>query len=92
MWVAEATSGRVLQFLYGVPMITAGDFITALQREQRIGNVSSETEQHLKHEFRKLGKDASNTILTAAVEAEIDRLERQAATLRRLRKTVLDGL
>jgi hypothetical protein len=40
-------------------MTTAGDFITALQQEQRIGNVSSETEQHLKHEFRKLGRDAS---------------------------------
>jgi hypothetical protein len=40
-------------------MTAAGDFITALQQEQRIGNVSSETEQHLKHEFRKLGRDAS---------------------------------
>ena len=69
-------------------MPTAGDFITALQQEQRIGNVSSETEQHLKHEFRKLGRDASNMILGVAVDAEIDRLERQAATLRRLR----DGL
>ncbi len=66
-------------------MTIAGDFVTALQREQRIGNVSAETEQHLKHEFRKLGRDASTTLLAAAVNAEIDRLERQAATLRRLR-------
>jgi hypothetical protein len=65
-------------------MTTAGQFITALQIEQKIGNVSAETEQHLKHEFRKLGKEASSTILAAAVEAEISRLERQAATLRRL--------
>jgi hypothetical protein len=69
-------------------MTIAGNFITGLQREQRVGNVSSETEQHLKHEFRKLGRDASGPTLAAAVEAEIDRLERQAATLRLLR----DGL
>jgi hypothetical protein len=70
-------------------MTNAGDFITALQQEQRIGNVSSETEQHLKHEFRKLGRDASHTILALAVGAEIDRLERQAATLRRLRQSLV---
>jgi hypothetical protein len=68
----------------------AGQFISALQQEQRIGNVSSETEQHLKHEFRKLGgSDASGTILATAVDAEIDRLERQAAALRRLRESLL---
>jgi hypothetical protein len=70
-------------------MTIAGNFITALQREQRIGNVSSETEQHLKHEFRTLGWNASNTMLAAAVEAEIVRLERQATTLRLLRETLL---
>lgn len=70
-------------------MSTAGEFVTDLQREQRIGNVSSETEQHLKHEFRKLGRDASGSMLAAAVEAEVDRLERQAVTLRRLRQTLL---
>jgi hypothetical protein len=71
-------------------MNIAGNFITALQQEQRIGNVSAETEQHLKHEFRKLGgSDASHDILTAAVDAEIGRLEHQAATLRRLRESLL---
>jgi hypothetical protein len=65
-------------------MTIAGQFITDLQAERRIGNVSSETEQHLKHEFRKLGRDAAGPTLAAAVEAEIERLERQAATLRRL--------
>ena len=69
---------------YNPPMPIAGQFIAHLQREQRLGNVSSETEQHLKHEFRKLGRNVSNTVLATAVEAEIDRLERQAATLRRL--------
>jgi hypothetical protein len=72
-------------------MSTAGQFITDLQREQRIGNVSSETEQHLKHEFRKLGSDASGSMLAAAVEAEINRLERQATTLRSMRETLLGG-
>jgi len=72
-------------------MTIAGNFITALQQEQLIGNVSSETEQHLKHEFRKLGgPNASHTMLVAAVDAEIDRLGRQAATLRRLRENLLD--
>ena len=67
-------------------MSLAGPFVTALQRELRIGNVSSETEQHLKHEFRKLGgPTASQAILAEAVDAEIERLEHQAATLRRLR-------
>jgi hypothetical protein len=71
-------------------MSIAGDFIAAVQLEQRIGNVSSESEQHLKHEFRKLGGgDASRTILAAAVDAEINRLERQAATLRRFRESLL---
>jgi hypothetical protein len=70
-------------------MSIARNFITALQQEQRIGNVSSETEQHLKHEFRMLGRDASQTMLTAAVNAEIDRLERQAATLRLLQADLL---
>ena len=73
-------------------MTTAGQFITALQTEQKIGNVSAETEQHLNHEFRMLGKDAPNTILAAAVEAEINRLERQAATLRRLRGGLLTAI
>ena len=39
---------------------------------------------------RKLGRDASNKILAVAVEAEINRLERQAATLQRLRDRLLD--
>ena len=65
-------------------MTIAGQFITNLQSEQRLGNVSSETEQHLKHEFRKLGRDASGPTLAAAVDAEIVRLERQATALRRL--------
>jgi len=68
----------------------AGRFIAELQRERRSGNVSSETEQHLKYEFRKLGWNASDSALAAAVEAEIDRLNREAATLRKLR-TALFG-
>jgi len=70
-------------------MTLARQFITDLQREQKVGNVSSETEQHLKHEFRKLGSKASHDMLAAAVQAEIDRLEIQAATLRRMRESLL---
>jgi hypothetical protein len=66
-------------------MSIATQFIAELQRERRSGNVSSETEQHLKHEFRTLGRDASESTLAAAVESEIDRLIKEAATLRRLR-------
>jgi hypothetical protein len=74
-------------------MTMAREFIAALQAEQRIGKVSYETEQHLKHEFRKLGGPvASRTVLAIAVDAEISRLEQQAATLRRLRETLLRGM
>jgi hypothetical protein len=72
-------------------MTTAGKFITALQAERSIGNVSYETEQHLKHEFRKLGRDAAANTLAAAVEIEAGRLERHAATLRRLREKLLSA-
>jgi hypothetical protein len=65
-------------------MRTAGEFISELQRERRNGNVSSETEQRLKHEFSKLGWDASDATLAAAIGSEIDRLDREAATLRKL--------
>ena len=70
-------------------MTIAGQFIRDLQAECQIGNVAYDTEQHLKHEFRHLGPDASAVALAAAVEAEIDRLQRQMATLRRLREVLL---
>jgi|ERR1019366_8715688 hypothetical protein len=80
----DVPAGDANRLPYGRQMTIAGNFITNLQAEQRIGNVSSETEPHLKHEFRKLGRDASGRTLAKAVVAEIERLERQAATLRRL--------
>jgi hypothetical protein len=66
-------------------MTTARQFIAELQKEHRSGNVSSETEQHLKHEFRSLGRNAKDAAFAAAIGLEVDRLEREAATLRRLR-------
>lgn len=69
-------------------MTAAGQFIAQLQRERRGGGISGETEQHLKHEFRKLGQDASGSILWAAIGSEIDRLEREAETLRKVRAAV----
>ena len=65
-------------------MTASRRFVAELQRERRGGNLSSETEQHIKHEFRKLGRNAAALTLTAAVEVEIDRLNREAATLRKL--------
>jgi hypothetical protein len=53
--------------------------------------VSLETEQHLKHESRKLGWDATDPTLAAAIGVEIDRLKREAATLHKLR-AVLFGV
>jgi hypothetical protein len=70
---------------YHRDMSITGQFIAELQQERRSGNVSSDTDQHLKHEVRKLGRDASDLTLTAAIGAEIDRLSREAATLRKLR-------
>jgi hypothetical protein len=52
-------------------MSFTGQFITDLQREQKIVHVSAETEQHLKYEFRKLSSEASHDMLAAAVETEI---------------------
>jgi hypothetical protein len=51
-------------------------------------NVFLETEQHLKHEFRNLGRDALDPTLVAAIGAEIDRLDGEAATIRRLRASL----
>jgi hypothetical protein len=73
-------------------MTAATHFIPALQRERRNGNVSSETEQHLKHEFRKLGGMASDSTLGTAIGVEVDRLEREAANLRKLRIELFGAL
>jgi hypothetical protein len=72
-------------------MTAAGQFIAELHQERRRGKVTSETELHLKHVFRKLGWDTPASTLAAAVGEEIDRLEREVATLRRLRAEVLGG-
>jgi hypothetical protein len=64
-------------------MTTAGHFITELQNERRRGNISAETEQHLRHEFRKLGPVTEKT-RARAIGAEAQRLEREARTLRRM--------
>jgi hypothetical protein len=55
-------------------MTTAAEFIARLQSERREGDVSCETQEHLKHEFRKLGRDASDPMLSAAIGSEITRL------------------
>jgi hypothetical protein len=64
---------------------SAAQFIAELQRQPQSGNLSSETEQHLKYEFRRLGLEAEDATLAAAVGSEINRLEHEAATLRQIR-------
>ena len=76
---------------YAARMTAAGQFIAEPHQERRRGKVTSETELHLKHVFRKLGWDTAASTLAAAVGEEIDRLEREVATLRRLRAEVLGG-
>src|ERR1700739_2644801 len=94
-WVPTVTSARPIEnsrdfgVLGGpkqsIPLCSlndaAGQFIAELHSERRRGHVSSETELHLKHVFRKLDWDTPNTpasTLAAAVGEEIDRLEREA--------------
>jgi hypothetical protein len=54
----------------------------------RAGNYSADF-LHYKHEFRKFGRDTSGPFLVAAMDAEINRLERQTVTLRRLQVSLL---
>jgi hypothetical protein len=84
-------SKALRRFTFALRMTVAGRFIADLQMERRIGNVSSETEQRLKHEFRKLGWEAPDTTLAAAIDSEIGRLESEASTLRKLRGSLFEG-
>lgn len=65
--------------------------IAEFHKERQSGKVSSETELHLKHVFRKCGWDTPAATLAAAVGEEINRLEREAATLRKLRADLFAG-
>jgi hypothetical protein len=79
------------RFTFALRMTLAGRFIADLQKERRIGNVSSETEQHLKREFRRLGWEAPDATLAVVIDSEIHRLEREAAALRKLRASLFEG-
>jgi hypothetical protein len=69
-----------------------GQFLAELGQERRNGHISPDTEQRVKLAFRTLGWDASDAALGAAVGAEIDRVERDAAVLRKLRSELFrDG-
>ena len=69
---------------------TGGQFIAELGHERRSGNISPEAEQRLKQVFRAVGWDAPEETLANVIGAEIDRAERDAAVLRKLR-TMLFG-
>ncbi len=70
-------------------MTTAGTLTAALGAERRKGNLSAETEQHLRHELRRCGWQSEDAALVEPINLEIERLEREAATLRRLRAEIL---
>nr|WP_294548755.1 hypothetical protein [uncultured Rhodopila sp.] len=65
-----------------------GRFLAELGHERRNGNISPDAEQRLKQAFRDLGWDAESATLVAAINNEIERGERDAATLRELRVTL----
>ena len=52
------------------------------------GTVSRETEHHLRYELHSVGWHAADEALVEPINREIERLERQAATLRKLRDAV----
>jgi hypothetical protein len=62
-----------------------GRFLAELGQERRNGNISPDAEQRLKLAFRELGWDAEDATLVAAINAEIERGERDSAALRKLR-------
>lgn len=69
-------------------MTTAGTLTAALGAERRKGNLSAETEHHLRHELRRRGWQAEDAALVEPLSLEIERLEREAATLRKLRADI----
>jgi hypothetical protein len=73
------------RFAFVLRTTKAREFVAELGRQRRSGNLSSDTEQHVKQELRSLGWEAEDAKLLAAVDSEIDRLEREAATLRKMR-------
>lgn len=69
-------------------MTTAGTLTAALGDERRKGNLSAETEQHLRHELRRAGWQSDDSALIEPISLEIARLEREAETLRKLRAMI----
>jgi hypothetical protein len=63
----------------------AGRFLAELHSALKQGHVSRDTEAHLRNMFRSLGWDAEPQKLSAQVDREIERLEREASALKRLR-------
>jgi hypothetical protein len=67
---------------------TAGALTFALRAERQKGNLSAETEAHLRHELRRRGWHSDEARMVEPITLEIERLEREAATLRKLRATM----
>jgi hypothetical protein len=62
-----------------------GQFLAELGQERRNGNISPDMGQRVKLAFRTVSWDAPDAALAAAVGAEIDRVERDVAVVRKLR-------
>jgi hypothetical protein len=63
---------------------SGGQFLAELGQERRNGTISPDTEQRVKLTVRVLARDAPDATPAAAVGAEIDRVERDAAVLGKL--------
>ena len=61
-------------------------FLSELRSSLRYGHLSSESEAHLRHMFRVLGQNSDPQQLAAQVDREVERLEREASLLKRLRQ------
>jgi len=64
---------------------TVRGFVSAVKEQMRLGNVTANTEHHLRREFSQLGWDRDHAFHAAKVDQEVGRLEREAETLRALR-------
>jgi hypothetical protein len=60
-------------------------FLAELHSALKQGHVSRDTEAHLRNMFRSIGWNAEPQKLSAQVDREIERLEREALVLKKLR-------
>lgn len=67
-------------------------FVASLKREMRVGQVTAQTEHHLRREFSQIGWNRDDTLHAAKVDEEIRRLEAEVRVLRTLREQAFGNL